>query len=119
MGFDRGRDGDDPTRQVDRSRDQSESPDSPLRRARGDRGGDVARPVTVDVQAEQKVARGELRWIGDEWVESPPFEHVRRRDRADRMRSEVDLGENVRELPNARDVLPNLNRAELDSPKTV
>jgi hypothetical protein len=50
-------------------------------------------------------------------VESEPYDHVQRQDRAYRMTREVELPAHVRELPDARDVLPNLHWAEIDRRK--
>jgi hypothetical protein len=64
-----------------------------------------------------KTARGELRWVGDKWIESEPYDYVKLQDRIDRMREEVELPHSVRELPDARDVMPNLHWAEIDQRK--
>lgn len=77
-----------------------------------------AEPMTQrDIEVENKVYRGELRWRCDRWVESQPYDYVQREDRAKRMLDEVKLPGRVRELPDARDVIPNIGAAEIDRRK--
>ena len=77
-----------------------------------------SQPLTnQEIERQNKVYRGELRWNGQDWVESEPYDHVQRHDRAERMVREVELQASTRELPDARDVLPNLRWAELDRRK--
>lgn len=77
-----------------------------------------AQPLTgLEIERQNRVYRGELRWNGRDWVESEPYDHVQRHDRAERMFREVELEASTRELPDAQDVLPNLHRAELDRRK--
>jgi hypothetical protein len=68
-------------------------------------------------ELRNKAYRGELRWVGDAWVECEPYDSVKRQDRVDRMKHEVELPADVRELPDARDVLPDVSRAEIDGRK--
>jgi hypothetical protein len=70
-----------------------------------------------DIEFHNKRFRGELRWEGDRWVESEPYADVQREDRARRMRDEVKLPGRARELPDARDAMPNLSAAEIDGRK--
>jgi hypothetical protein len=70
-----------------------------------------------EIDLLNKSVRGEHRWVGDKWVESEPYDYVKRQDRIDRMREEVELPHSVRELSNARDVIPNLHWAEIDRRK--
>lgn len=75
-------------------------------------------PLTQrDIERESKLFRGELRWEGDRWVESQPYDHVQREDRARRMKGEVTLPDRVGELPGARDAMPNVDAAEIDERK--
>jgi len=108
---------------VDRGGDQPHEADRPHEttglRGRGGFRDLRLDPVTPEeMDFKQKVTRGELRFEGTAgWVEHEPYDHVKRRDRAEQMRDEVELPEKVRELPKARDVLPNLNWAEIDHRK--
>lgn len=74
-------------------------------------------PTQPDIDLQSRVFRGELRWIGDQWVEAEPYDHVRREDRVRRMRDEVRLPDRLSELPDARDAIPNLGAAEIDGRK--
>ena len=74
-------------------------------------------PTGQEIERQNKIYRGELRWNGQDWVESEPYDHILRRDRAERMVREVRLYATTQELPDARDVLPNLRWAELDRRK--
>jgi len=52
----------------------------------------ASEPITEpEIDAQNKVYRGELRWQGDRWVESGPYDYVRHEDRARRMQDEVRL----------------------------
>jgi hypothetical protein len=78
----------------------------------------ASQPLTAqEIERQYKVYRGELRWDGQGWVESEPYDHVQRGDRAKRMTQEAEFPASARDLPDARDVLPNLRWAELDSRK--
>lgn len=85
-------------------------------------GLDTARMMTPDeVAREAKKYRGELRYDHDkrEYVESEPYDWAKKQDRLDRMRA-VELPERVRDLPRARDVMPEdlrWNWAEIDKGK--
>jgi hypothetical protein len=70
-----------------------------------------------DIGLQKKVFRGELRWHGDQWVESQPFDHVQLEDRARRMKAEVRLPDRVSGLPDARDTIPNIHAAQADQRK--
>jgi hypothetical protein len=70
-----------------------------------------------EVERQNKVHRGELRWNGQHWIESEPYDHIKRHDRAEQMVREVELSASAQELPDARDILPNLHWAELDRRK--
>lgn len=70
-----------------------------------------------DIELQTKVFRGELRWHGDRWVESQPFDHVQLEDRARRMKDEVRLPDRVSGLPDARDAVPNIDAAQIDQRK--
>jgi hypothetical protein len=74
-------------------------------------------PTRREIELQNKAYRGELRWLGDQWVECEPYEHVQREDRANRMRDEVRLPDRVRDLPDAHDVVPNIRSAEIDPRK--
>lgn len=74
-------------------------------------------PSGLGIEQQNKVYRGELRWNGQHWVESEPYDHVQRHDRAERMLRDVELRASAQELPDARDVLPNLHWTELDRRK--
>jgi hypothetical protein len=75
-------------------------------------------PLTErEIERQNQVHRGELRWNGQDWGESEPYDHVQRHDRAERMTREVELPASARDLPGTRDILPNLNWAELDHRK--
>lgn len=94
------------------AREAPELPRQPYRR-------DFAtEPMTQqDIEVQNKAYRGELRWRGDRWVESGPFDYVQHEDRARRMQDEVRLPDRVRELPNAGDVIRNIGAAEIDRRK--
>jgi hypothetical protein len=70
-----------------------------------------------DIEVQNHVYRGELRWRGDRWVKSGPYDCVQHEDRARRMQDEVRLPDRVLELPNARDVIRNIGAAEIDRRK--
>ena len=70
-----------------------------------------------DIEVQNQVYRGELRWRGDRWVESGPYDCVQHEDRARRMQDEVQLSDRVLELPNARDVIRNIGAVEIDRRK--
>jgi hypothetical protein len=107
-----GRGGDRPGEERDRPREPRELSTPPRTRDY------LAQPMTPrEIDLLNKTARGELRWIGDKWVESEPYDYVKQQDRVQRMRDEVGLPDSVRELPNARDVMPNLHWAEVDRRK--
>lgn len=74
-------------------------------------------PSGTEIERQNRVYRGELRWNGQEWAEFEPYDHVQRYDRAERMAREVELPASARDLPDARDILPNLHRVELDRRK--
>lgn len=112
MGIDRSREGDQPGDDLDRLAETRELLDP--------RGGRDywSEPLTgAEIERQTKIYRGELRWNGRDWVESEPYDHVRRQDRAERMAREVELPASVQELPDTRDVLPNLRWAEFDRRK--
>jgi len=106
-------------RGLDRSDDnRGEAFEAP--EAVGNRTGGPLQPEPVtqrDIEVENKAYRGELRWRGGRWVESQPYDNVQREDRAKRMRDEVELPGHVRELPDARDMMPNIGAAEIDRRK--
>jgi hypothetical protein len=78
----------------------------------------TAEPMTQrEVEVQNKVYRGELRWRGEQWVESEPYDHIQREDRARRMLEDVRLPDRVRNLPDARDAIPNIAAAEIDRRK--
>jgi hypothetical protein len=84
----------------------------------GYRGGAGSAAMTPrDIERQNKVFRGELRWRGDRWVESEPYDYVQREDRAKRMQHEVRLPDRTRDLPYARDVIPGIRAAEIDGRK--
>jgi uncharacterized protein DUF6883 len=74
-------------------------------------------PTAAETEATRKAVRGEIRWNGSAWVEFEPYDHIKLRDRVDRMAADVELPDKVDELPNARDVMPNLHRVEIDKRK--
>jgi hypothetical protein len=103
---------DRPSDDYDGTREARELPRQP------DRRDFVAEPMTQrDIEVQDKVFRGELRWRGDRWVESEPYDYVQREDRARRMQHEVKLPDRVLELPDARDVILNIGAAEIDRRK--
>jgi len=106
-------------RDLDRSDDnRGEAREAPEVVRRPYRRAFDAEPMTQrDIEVENKVYRGELRWRGDRWVESRPYDNVEREDRAKRMQDEVKLPGGTRELPDARDVMPNIGAAEIDRRK--
>ena len=112
MAIDRPQASDSPGDGLDRSAETRELDDGHIGRDYS------AQPLTDrEIGQQNKVYRGELRWNGQTWVESEPYAHVQRSDRAERMAREVELRGNARDLPDARDILPNLHRTEVDRRK--
>jgi hypothetical protein len=69
-------------------------------------------------ELENKVYRGELRWRGDQWVESEPYEWVQRdEDRARGSQAETHPPGRAGDLPEARDAGPGIRTAEDASPR--
>lgn len=112
MRIDRPQEDNQPGDHQDRMADSRES-----WRSQNGRDRSLQALTELEIQRQNRVYRGELRWNGRDWTECEPYDYVQRRDRAERMVREVDLKASARELPDALDVLPNLHRAELDRRK--
>lgn len=90
-------------------------PDNPVDRRLWAR--DITDPPTpAEVETERLRYRGELRWNGDRYETSEPYDWARRDDLKNRILKEVELPERTRELPAAGDVLPSAF-AEIDRRK--
>jgi hypothetical protein len=72
-----------------------------------------------EIELANKVLRGELRWDGQEWVESEPSEFAKRHDYVERVLREVNLSKtrDSHDWPRAGDVLTNVRWAEIDRRK--